>query len=262
VAGSFTFSQQSGRRPPERAAMKRSLIIIGAAGGVGSGVAAAAVEAGYHVVAVGRTSDSLEALASTHPDGAISTVRGSFETEEQAVELVRELRGLRRRFVGVVASIRPPIASGRLIERPAQILRDTFDQNVVPHFIAAKHLFPMLAESNRGALYLVIGCATSDFAWAGYGHVSVGAAARKMLVHVLREESKDLPLRIQLLQIEGQVSTHKNANVACHAWMQAEVVGRQVVTLLEQSDGRESVVHLRGVAVRPDTAATLKEERS
>lgn len=240
--------------------MKRSLIVIGAAGGVGSAVVASAIEAGYHVVAVGRNADGLEALAGAHPEGAVSVVRGSFETEEQAVELVRELRGLRRRFVGVVVSIRSPIASGRLIERSAQILRDTFEQNVVPHFIAAKHLFPMLAEKNRGALYLVIGCATSDFAWAGYGHVSVGAAARKMLVHVLREESKDLPLRIQLLQIEGQVCTHKNASVACHAWMHAEVVGREVVALLEQSDGRESVVHLRG-AVRPAAAATLKEER-
>lgn len=242
--------------------MKRTLVVIGAAGGVGSGIVEAALGAGYQVVAIGRNQDSLDALARSRAEAAgLTTLRGSFENEEQAAQVVRELRNLRRRIVGVVASIRSPFASGRLLERPAQLLNDTFGQNVVPHFIAAKHLLPMLAEHHRDALYLVVGCATSDFAWAGYGHISVGAAARKMLVQVLREESKDLPLRIQLLQIEGQVCTHKNANMACSAWMTADVVGRQVVELLEKSDAREGVVHLRGT-LRPATAATVKEERS
>jgi hypothetical protein len=75
----------------------------------------------------------------------------------------------------------------------------------------------------------VLGCASADHAWAGYGHIAIGSAARKMLVHVLREESKDLPVRIQLVQIEGQVCTHKNARMACPAWATAEAVGRQVV---------------------------------
>jgi len=239
--------------------MKRALVVIGAAGGVGSGVVGAAVGAGYHVIAIGRSEESLAGLAGSQPDGAVTTLAGSFESEEQAATLVRELRNLRRRIGGVVASIRSPLASGRLLERPAQVLSDTFDQNVVPHFIAAKHLLPLLAEHHRNALYLVLGCATSDFAWAGYGHVSIGAAARKMLVHVLREESKDLPVRIQLLQIEGQVSTHKNATMACHAWMPADVVGQRVIELLEHSDGRESVVALRG---NPRHATTAREERS
>jgi len=241
--------------------MKRTVVVIGAAGGVGSAVVGAALGAGYQVVAIGRTQESLDALAQHHAtvDG-LTTLRGSFESEDQAALVVRELRTLRRRIVGVVASIRSPLASGRLLERPAQILNDTFGQNVVPHFIAAKHLLPMLATNHRDALYLVVGCATSEFAWAGYGHISVGSAARKMLVQVLREESKDLPLRIQLLQIEGQVCTHKNATMACSAWLPAEVVGRQVVELLEKSDGREGVVHLRA-SLRPATAPTVKEER-
>ena len=98
------------------------------------------------------------------------------------------------------------------------------------------------------APYLVLGCAAADYTWAGYGHISIGSAARKMLVHVLREESKDLAVRIQLVQIEGQVCTHKNARMACPAWATAEAVGRQVVELLEHSDGQSSVVHLRATA--------------
>src|SRR5262245_20687152 len=239
--------------------MKRALVVIGAAGGVGSGVVGAAVGAGYQVIAIGRNPESLDALARSHPEGAVASLAGSFESEEQAAGVVRELRSLRRRIVGVVVSIRTPLASGRLLERPARALSETFDQNVVPHFIAAKHLLPILAEKHRVALYLVLGCAVSDFAWAGYGHVSIGAAARKMLVQVLREESKDLPVRIQLLQIEGQVCTHKNATMACHGWMPVDVVGRRVVELLEQSDGRESVVSLRG-SLRP--ATNVREERT
>jgi NAD(P)-dependent dehydrogenase (short-subunit alcohol dehydrogenase family) len=240
--------------------VKRVLIVIGATGGVGSGVVDAALGAGYQVVAIGRNEENLEALAQHHATERLTILRGSFEREEEAALVVRELRGLRRRIVGVVACIRSPFASGRLLERPAQFLSDTFGQNVVPHFVAAQHLLPMLAANHRDALYLVVGCATSEFPWAGYGHISIGSAARKMLVQVLREESKDLPLRIQLLQIEGQVCTHKNATMACSAWLTAEVVGRQVIELVEKSDGREGVIHLRAT-MRPPTAPTLKEGR-
>jgi len=228
--------------------MKGHLVVVGATGGIGASVVGAALAAGYRVVAVGRDEERLRALVQAHPGAALTAVAGSLADETRAAALAAEIRRLRVRLDGVIVSMAPPRASGRLIERTAPELLQSLEQDLVPHFLAARHLLPLLAQRGRVAPYLVLGCAAADYTWAGYGHISIGSAARKMLVHVLREESKDLAVRIQLVQIEGQVCTHKNARMACPAWATAEAVGRQVVELLEHSDGQSSVVHLRAAA--------------
>jgi NAD(P)-dependent dehydrogenase (short-subunit alcohol dehydrogenase family) len=229
--------------------MKGHLIVVGATGGIGAGVVDAALAAGHRVIAVGRDEERLRALVQAHPAGTpLTAVAGSFADDEQAVRLAEEVRRLRVRIDGVVVSIAPPRSSGRLIERTAPELLQVLEKDLVPHFLAARHLLPLVAQRGRSAPYLVLGCASADHPWAGYGHISIGSAARKMLVHVLREESKDLPVRIQLVQIEGQVCTHKNARMACPAWATAEAVGRRVVELLQRSDNQSSVVHLRAAA--------------
>jgi NADP-dependent 3-hydroxy acid dehydrogenase YdfG len=225
--------------------MHRHVVVAGATGGIGSSIAAAAMAAGYSVVAIGRREEALRELASrAGPDGLIA-LQGSFETEAQAAAAAAGLRALRVRIDGVVAVIGAPLASGRLLERDAAALAERLAQDVLPHFLVAKHLLPLVAARSRGTSYLVLGCAAADFPWAGYGHVSIGAAARRMLVQVLREECKDLPVRIQLLQVEGPVCTHRNARTACPAWVSAEAVGREAVELLRHSDGQAGVVHLR-----------------
>ena len=229
--------------------MKGYLVVVGATGGIGASVVGAALAAGRRVIAVGRDKERLLGLVEAHPDGAALTIiAGSLADEASAAALAEEIRRLRVRLDGVVVSMAPPRASGRLIERTAPQLLQSLEQDLVPHFLAARHLLPLLAQRGRVAPYLVLGCAAADYTWAGYGHISIGSAARKMLVHVLREESKDLPVRIQLVQIEGQVCTHKNARMACPAWATAEAVGRRVVELLKSSDDQSSVVHLRAAA--------------
>jgi NAD(P)-dependent dehydrogenase (short-subunit alcohol dehydrogenase family) len=228
--------------------MKGHLMVLGATGGIGSAVVAAGLDAGYRVIAVARDEEGLRELVRVHEGrGGLTALRGSFETESEAAQVSDEIRALRVRIDGVIAAMSEPLASARLLERSAAALTETFERNVGAHFIAAKHLLPLFASGGRGTDYLVLGCATADFAWAGYGHVSICAAARKMLVQVLREESKDLPVRIQLVQIEGRVCTPKNARGACRSWAGADLVGRQIVELVGRNDAA-GVVHLHASA--------------
>ena len=232
---------------------KGHLVVAGATGGIGSAVVGAALAAGYRVIAIARDEDELRALAREHaPEGAIAPLRGSFESEAQAAVLGDEIRALRARIDGVVVAISEPLASGRLLDRTAESIAATLQHNVVTHFIAAKHLLPLLASRTRTTSYIVLGCATADFAWAGYGHVSMSSAARKMLVQALREECKDQPVRIQLVQIEGRVCTPKNLRSACRGWPKADAVAREIVALL-QGDDASGVVHLRAGSAQSTT---------
>jgi NAD(P)-dependent dehydrogenase (short-subunit alcohol dehydrogenase family) len=223
---------------------KQRVAVVGATGGIGTAIVAAALAAGHKVVACARDERALEALAQQHGSG-VTALPGSVATEAQAAALAEEIRGLRARPDAVVVAIAAPLASGRLLERTPAALMESVAQDVLPHFLAARHLLPLLAERSRGGTWVALGCAAADHPWAGYGHVSIGAAARKMLLQVLREECKDWPVRILLAQIERQVCTHRNVRTACPAWANADDVGRQVVSLLERPGAACGIVHLR-----------------
>ena len=242
-----------GERMKTHPGMKGYLVVAGATGGIGSAVVGAALGAGYRVIAVARDEEGLHALVREHEsESGLLAVRGSFESEVQAAAVADEIRGLRVRIDGVVAAISEPLVSGRLLERTAHAITATLEHNVVSHFIAAKHLMPLLASRARTTPYLVLGCATADFAWAGYGHISMASAARKMLVHVMREECKDSPVRIQLVQIDGRVCTPKNLRSACRGWAKADAIAHEIVDLLQRDDA-SGVVHLRANQTQSNT---------
>ena len=161
--------------------MKPAVLVLGATGTIGSGVVRAAVEAGWPVVAVARDRQSLDELRTRHPDARLHTVVGSVADDDAATALLSELRKLTRPFAGVVAALGTGNERGRLLDHPSGRLRETFDDAVIPHLVAARHLLPWLAESGRNCGYVLIGGPGSRNPWAGYGHRSIAAAA----VHLL-----------------------------------------------------------------------------
>ena len=159
------------------------------------------------------------------------------------------------RPIAVVASLSGSGQSGRLLEKPASFMQRTLDEDVVTHFVAAKHLLPMLAEAQPGGLYLLLSGPAAQCAWSGYGHRSVAAAALKMLTLVLREEAKELHVRVQQLQIGTPVRTDRNADCACPDWLSAEDVGQRVVEMIEQvgvsTPASAPIIEFGGYAAKP-----------
>ena len=86
------------------------------------------------------------------------------------------------------------------MDKPTDFLRRKLDMDMLPHLAAARHLVPLLAESEGTSHYILIGGPYAERGWAGYGHASIAAAALRMLTNVLHEESHPLGVRVQLLQ--------------------------------------------------------------
>jgi NAD(P)-dependent dehydrogenase (short-subunit alcohol dehydrogenase family) len=242
--------------------MNPTLVIVGATGGIGQGLMAEALQAGYRVVAVARDGARLAALAARfHAHPGLETIAASVADDASAAALVQALKRRAARYAGVVVSINAPLARAKLVERDGSFLADSLGANVVAHFVAARHLVPMLAELSPGALYLALNGAAADFPWAGYGHVSVGAAALRMLGRVLREEYAESGVRIQQLQLDRHVKTHRSGDCECPGWLAASDVGRRVVELVRSSRGVVPVVHLdhhvaAAAATTPDTTSS------
>lgn len=242
--------------------MKPAVLVLGATGTIGSGVVRAAIEADWPVVAVARDRQSLDDLRARHPDARLRTIVGSVADDASATALVSELRKLSRPFAGVVAALGTGSERGRLLDHPSERLRETFDDAVIPHLVAARHLLPWLAESGRNCGYVVVGGPGSRNPWAGYGHRSIAAAAVNMLARVLHAEALAYAVRLQLLEVESPVRTNDNEKHACKQWPCVDHIGRKALALLKhRNDARctEAVVDYRSDACSGGNEAALDE---
>jgi len=228
-----------------------AVLVLGATGTIGRGAVQAAVEAGWPVVAVARDDQALEQLRLEHPQAQLRTLVGSVADDSGAAALVTELRKLNRPFLGVIAALGTSRERGRLIDQSSSRLRDSFNEAVVPHLVAARHLLPWLAESGRNCGYVVIGGPGGRNPWAGYGHRSIAAAALQMLARVLHSEARQFSVRLQLLEVESPVRTDTNEKHACQQWPCVSHIGRKALALLKhRNDARctEAVVDYRSEA--------------
>lgn len=231
--------------------MKPAVLILGATGTVGRGVVRAAIEASWPVVAVARDADALQDLRRRYPKAQLQTLVASVSDDTSADALVTALQKLNRPFAGVIAALGGGNERGRLLDQSATQLRDAFDETVLPHLVAARHLLPWLAASGRNCGYVVIGGPGGRHPWAGYGHRSVTAAAVHMLARVLHSEARTFAVRLQLLEVESPVRTDANEQHSCKQWPCVDDIGRKALLLLEhRNDTRctEAVIDYRSDA--------------
>jgi NAD(P)-dependent dehydrogenase (short-subunit alcohol dehydrogenase family) len=215
--------------------MKAALVVLGATGAVGRGVVQAALEGGWPVIAIARDLGALDTLRRQHAAADLVAISASVASEADAARLGDELRALQRPFGGVIATVCGGSKRGRLLDQPADFLRRTLDEDLLPHLAAARHLLPLLAASDRGGGYVLIGGPGGEYPWAGYGHGSIAAAALRMLARVLHDEARVYPVRVQLLAVESPLQTEANRKHACSRWPSALTVGRRALALIEHS---------------------------
>lgn len=215
--------------------MKAALIVLGATGAVGRGVVQAALDGGWPVIAIARDGAALDALRQHHGAADLITISASVASEADAAQLGDDLRALGRPLGGVVATVCGGSKRGRLLDQPADFLRHTLDEDLLPHLAAARHLLPLLAASDRGGGYVLIGGPGGENPWAGYGHDSIAAAALRMLARVLHDEARAYPVRVQLLVVDSPLQTEANRKHACSQWPNALSVGRRALALIEHT---------------------------
>lgn len=229
------------------------VLVLGASGRVGSGVVAALLEAGSPVLAVARDASRLERLAAMHADEpGLEVMVASVSDDGAAAELARRISRRPRGLRGVVDATAGVRRTSRLLDQPAPVLTASFEQEVLPHLAAARHLLPLL-KRRGGDRYLLAGGPHARCGWAGYGHASVAIAASRMLVQVLHEEAQPLGVRVQMLSIDAPVWTPDNTGRACAGWHGTLGIGRAMVSLLATSspDARSIVSYADAAGERP-----------
>lgn len=232
-----------------------SVLVLGAAGPLGLGIVDAALEAGRPVIAVAEAASALDALRARAADRPLEVLEASLVTEHDAAAVAERLDAAGHRLDGVVAAIGGESACGRLLDQPADVLRRTLDEELLPHLAAARHLFPLLARQSRSG-YVLVGGPGADYPWAGYGHRSIAAAALRMLARVLHEEARQAGLQVHLLSVEASERGAGPCSSLDMPWPQARAAGRRALSLLEAPPATERCV----VAWPPKPLTSTKVE--
>lgn len=213
--------------------MKPALLVLDAGGDLGRGVVEAALAAGRAVIAAAPDAEALDALRARHPRAPLTTLAGHTGSDGAAETLASALRDRRPRVQAVVAAIDYRGTAGRLLDPPADALRQAMDRQLLPHLYAARHLFPLLPGSVRTG-YLMVGAAGREHPWAGHGPGSIAAAALPMLARVLHDEAGRRGLRVQLLSLATPVCGDSNRGHACSEWPSALSIGKAAMALLDR----------------------------
>lgn len=221
--------------PVPDTATGEALLVLGATGCLGGALVASALEAGRTVIAIGRDTEALDRLRTTHAGAQLHTLAASVASDAEAAGLAHRVRALDLPVAGVLAAIRGEPVRGRLLDQPGDVLRRCIDEDLLPHLFAARHLLPMLSTSmlstpNSGG-YVLVGGPGADYPWAGYGHHSITAAALRMLARVLHDEARTLGVHVQLLGVDAPLRTPGNARHACPAWPSLGAVARRAVSM-------------------------------
>jgi len=225
----------------------KSVAVLGAAGGVGEGIVDELLRAGARVLAISRSPAKLDQLASRlGQSSALGLVAGGVGSEEEAAALALSLKRASPRIDGVIASIGRWWEGAALVKTALQDWSAVLAERLTTHFLAAKHLIPVVAETARDGFYLTIGGSTAEVPVPNSGPVCVASAGQVMLTKVLNAEARDSSVRIQELMIWTTVATRVHGGKVDPTWITPNEVGRHIIALIASGLGaREPIVHLR-----------------
>jgi 2,3-dihydro-2,3-dihydroxybenzoate dehydrogenase len=213
----------------------KTILVTGAAGGIGASIVAALLEnADSRVVATSRNAGRLDALrARIGPErGARLTPvvgdAGDFAGAAHIAARVVELGGA---DAAVAILGRGWWTSGPLLELAPAEWTAVLDEMLTAHYAFARAIVPVLAM-RPGSMYLSIGGGAAFGPVRDAGLMSIAAAGQLMLTRVLAREAGASAPRVLELVINGPVNTPDAQDSADPAWITADEVGRVVAQLV------------------------------
>ena len=178
----------------------KNIVVIGATGLVGGGIAGVLCAAGHQVLALGRNRTSLDALQTRFPKlrvlvADIGSDSGAHVAAAGAIAALGTIDV-------VITSVNPPRGQMKLRNTTAAQFAEFLNQSVISHFAAARAFLPVIAEAGA---YIAVGGGSADFVWPNFGHISIAQAAQRMMLNALATEYTELKVAVRNYMITASV---------------------------------------------------------
>ena len=178
----------------------KNIVVIGATGLVGGGIAGVLSTAGHRVFAIGRNRLALDALQIRFPQIRLLVADIGSDSGAQAAA-AGAIAALGTLDV-VITSINPPRGKMKLRHTTSAQFAEFLGQSIISHFAAARAFLPVVAEAGA---YVAVGGGSADFVWPNFGHISIAQAAQRMMLNVLATEYAELKIAVRNYMITAMV---------------------------------------------------------
>ena len=210
-----------------------TVLVTGATGHVGWGVAHAAAEAGAGIVLTASRDSSAARLRREFPSATVVTVDLTGDAAEGRLRKAIELDG--GRLDHVFAPIGSWWQAGPTLEQPSSELAALLDTYVVAQHRLLRATAPFL--STAGGSYTLVTGAAGHRPIPDAGMLVVAVRAQWGLAEVLRTELADAPFRFNELRIRTRIERTARSGV-----VPSRVAGEAFLALMT-GDTRGEVVH-------------------
>jgi NAD(P)-dependent dehydrogenase (short-subunit alcohol dehydrogenase family) len=211
--------------------MKKSIVVIGATGDVGSGIVKVLLHRGHRVAAAARNPGRLDALLGELRHSAnLHAVPGSVDTDEGAAALLRDVRMIFPAIDAVIVSVNTPRRAAPLLTHSSDSLTALIRGDLIAHYAAARAFIPALTPAG---VLIGIGGGSCDFILRGGVPQSVGQAGLRMLYRGLAHELADAPVYVRQLIIASIVNGTSTRDRADPQWVTDAEIGEQAAAIVE-----------------------------
>ncbi len=204
------------------------LLVIGACGDIGKGIARGAHGRGYRVVAGGRNAERLENYAGT----GIETAVGDLSSESAATALWDAAQAPFGGIDAVAIAVNAPNATKVLMEWTDAEMAQVYATNLLTHFNAIKAILPRLPDDG---MFLGIGGGTADFILPKMGQLSMMQAAQRMMYRGFAKERKS-GAHIRELMLISMINGERKREIAEPHWVMDTEVGEHVCAIIEDPE--------------------------
>lgn len=218
----------------------RTILVVGASGGIGEEITRTLLASGATVIAQGRSEAKLQALrqyTADLSDGRLLTFARDFSTSQETNCFAAYLKDEFRQIDDLIISMGDWRAGGStpVLQVTDEAWESGLKNNLTSHFYALRALVP-LVRSDAGAVVHLSGY-SSDIPYPKAGPVGATNAGRKMLFLTMAEELAGRGHRFYELII-GMIRTRPRQQIGIDnaAWYQAEDIARYIVRLIEGED--------------------------
>ena len=132
----------------------RTAVVLGAPGGIGTGICAALVAAGWHVVALGRNEERLQELCEALGNSCEYRLCDAYDAASitAAIESVIAARGRVEGLVNSVADTALGAKDGALLQTSLETWDRSFQSSIRAYFIAIQAILPGMLAAGEGAI--------------------------------------------------------------------------------------------------------------
>ncbi len=210
--------------------MTAPVLVIGASGEVGEGIVTAFLNAGRHVIATARSSNSLDALRDrlSAPE-RLSYLVGAIGSDEDTEALADNAGDISDVIVAVNGQRRPSL----LADIDTDTMTSLIKGDLLSHYAAVRCFLPRLPEDG---CFIGIGGGSADFILDGGVYMSMAQAALRVMYRgYAHERQHDSPALRELIVASVVAGRPHEPGDIDPLWVTPLEIGQQVVNMVERT---------------------------